>query len=245
MKRTWVITKSMFRMTVVLGILVSLLAIPTLLFAQKGDNNSILYPTDSQPFGMTYGDWSVAWNQYTFSIPASINPILDLTGAYCSVAQSSGPVFFLSASVFSFPVTRTCTVSAAGKALLLPVAFAECSTVEPPPFHGNDPQELRTCAATFSDGIGVDTLKVTVDGKKIHDLKLFRAQSPFYDFIMPAHDNILGLEGVTSGSSVSDGYWVMLKPLSRGFHVIIGEAQFVSGPGAGPPFSVTYNLTIQ
>ncbi len=62
---------------------------------------------------------------------------------------------------------------------------------------------------------------------------------------MPATDNILGLDGVTSGSSVSDAYLVILKPLPPGSHVIHFEGMFVSGPAAGGSFGVTYNLTAQ
>ena len=219
-------------------------SLPTALFAQQGDDNSLLFPQDSQPFGMTYGDWAAAWWQYVFSIPASTNPLLDTTGEYCNVAQSSGPVFFLNSTPYpDVLVTRTCTVPS--KALLLATGGTECSTLESPPFNGTDPQELRTCAGTIVDGIDINRLKLTIDGKKVHDLRLFRAQSPFFDFIMPANDNILGLEGVTSGSSVSDEYIVMLKPLSRGNHVIHFEGAYVSGPFAGVWFGVTYNLTVQ
>ena len=85
---------------------------------------------------------------------------------------------------------------------------------------------------------------MVIDGKEVQDLGDFRAQSPFFDFILPP-DNFLGLAGVTSGSAVSDGYWLMLKPLSPGNHVIRFEGAFVSGPGAGFSQNVTYNLTVK
>ncbi len=44
---------------------------------------------------------------------------------------------------------------------------------------------------------------------------------------------------------VSDGYWLMLKPLSPGNHVILWEGAFVSGPGAGFSQNVTYNLIVK
>jgi hypothetical protein len=45
-------------------------------------------------------------------------------------------------------------------------------------------------------------------------------QSPFFEFIMPGQDNVLGLPGVTAGSSVADGYWLILEPLAPGDHVL-------------------------
>jgi len=236
----------LFRVAIAVAMLMALLAIPPTLIAQRDDQDDWVYPPDSTVYGMTYGDWLVAWWQYALSIPASTNPALDTTGAYCSVAQSAGPVFFLNSS-FSpgVLVTRTCTVPAAGKALWIPNVGSECSTVEPPPFHGDNPQEIRQCTLSGTDGIGPNTVKFTVDGRRVHDAARFRVQGPYFDFITPAHDNLLGLEGVTAGSSVPDMYAVMLKPLSRGRHVIHFEGAWVSGPYTGLSFSVTYNLTVQ
>jgi hypothetical protein len=94
------------------------------------------------------------------------------------------------------------------------------------------------------DGIG--TLKLSVDGKNLSELlRSTHVQSSYFDFTMPATDNILGLDGVTSGSSVSDGYLVMLKPLSPGYHVIHMFDSFASGPAAGLSSEVTYKLTVQ
>ncbi len=214
------------------------------LFAQQADDGSLYYPADSQPFGMTYGDWVVAYWQYIFSIPLSSNPAFgDMTGIQCNLDQGSGPVYFLNASGFpNTPITHTCTVPA-GKALWVANLFNECSTVEPAPYHGDNPQQLRQCALAGTDAIILNTVKFTVDGHSILEVARFRVQGPYYDFVMPAHDNILGLEGVTAGSSVADGYAIMLKPMSRGHHVIHFEGAF--GPPFGDRYSVTYNLTVQ
>ncbi len=217
--------------------------------ALAGDNDSrsasqFIFPPDSVPFGMTYGDWSAAWWQYALSIPASTNPIFDETGALCGIAQGGGPVFFLNPSgAPGSLITRTCTVPAR-HALWVPLTINECSTIEPPPSNGSTPQELRTCSGTIADGISIRSLKLTVDHVRVRDLESFRTVSPFFDFTVPT-DNIFGVNNVTGGSSVSDGYFVMLKPLSPGNHVIHHEGAFVTGPAAGLSFSVTYNLTVQ
>ncbi len=165
-----------------------------------------------------------------------------MTGASCNLSQGSGPVYFLNASGFDgVPITRTCTVPA-GKPLWVPNLLNECSTVEPPPYHGDNPQELRQCALAGTDSIDLTTVKFVVDGRGIRDVARFRVQGPLYNFVMPAHDNILGLEGVTEGSSVVDAYAIMLKPLRRGHHVIHFEGAF--GPSMGS-YSVTYHLTVQ
>jgi len=239
----WKRVKHYLHIALLVGVV--LLAVPALL-GQQADDGSLYYPADSHPFGMTYGDWVVAYWQYIFSIPLSTNPVFaDMVGVYCNLDQGSGPVYFLAASGFpGTHITRTCTVPA-GKALWVPNLLNECSTVEPPPSHGDNPQELRQCALAGTDAVVLNSVKFVVDGHSIRDVARFRVQGPLYHFVMPAHDNILGLEGVTGGSSVADAYAVMLKPLRRGYHVIHFEGTF------GPPhedwgsYSVTYNLTVQ
>ncbi|HJY84931.1 MAG TPA: hypothetical protein VKK81_28095, partial [Candidatus Binatia bacterium] len=66
-----------------------------------------------------------------------------------------------------------------------------------------------------------------------------------FHFRTPAHNNILFLDGVTSGRSVSDGYWLLLEPLSPGSHMLHFEGALVSGPFAGFLQDVTYNLNVR
>jgi len=233
MKRIWSGGRYKSTLAAVALTAVILLAQPVTLFAQT------VYPANSTPFGMTLGDWQAAYLQYFFSIPASINPVNDTTGADCHVAQSSSPVFFLNSTWWGTFVTRTCTIPA--KPLFVSVSWSEFSSVEAPPSCAANPQAMRTCAAAFENGVAVNKLKLTVDGEDLSAaLQAGRVQSPYYDFTMPATDNILGLYSVTSGSSVSDGYSVMLEPLSPGNHVIYFE-----GAGAAGSFSVTYNVTVK
>ncbi len=168
-------------------------------------------PPHARAFGRTFVEWSAAWWQWIFSIPVDQNPILDLTGAVCHEGQS-GKVFFLAGAGTTDPVTRACTVRL-GTPLFFPLINAECSTVEPPPFFGGNAAELSDCAGSFfSSG---DALSCAIDGVALQELERFRAQSPVFDFSMPAEKNLLGLPGVTSGMSVSDGYWLLLAPLRR------------------------------
>ena len=69
----------------------------------------------SKPYGITYGQWTVKWWQWVFSLPAGVNPIIDKTGKYADASQPSDNVWFL-AGKFSagedreFP-NRKCRVS--------------------------------------------------------------------------------------------------------------------------------------
>ncbi len=171
------------------------------------------------------------------------NPNFDLTGKHCQVDENAN-VFFLNGAPTTAAVTRTCLVSST-QPLFFPLINTECSNVESPPFFGATDQDRAICAAKLIDGVGISTLTATIDGTTLgsKDLSAFRFASPPFNFQMPARNNYLGLSGVTSGRSASDGYWLMLKPLGPGTHTLHLGAAFVSGMGAGFSQNITYQLT--
>jgi len=247
MKKQSIGNKKYWQSVIVIGIVLGLMVTATTAFAQ--DPKPGVFPPDEVVSGMTYGDWSAAWWQYVFSIPAPNNPLNDMTGQNCDLQQSSGPLFFLGGSWVG-TVKRKCTVPA-GKAIFFPIINVECSSVEPTPFYCNDEAKCRACAGAFADGIDTSTLEATIDEVEVDALSSFRVQSPVFDFTLAKDtdkNNILGVPpGKGKGFSVSDGYWLMLAPLSPGpgNHVI----HFAGACRAGSlceGFSqdVTYELTV-
>jgi hypothetical protein len=47
------------------------------------------FTADSEPYGKTYGNWTVEWWRWVLRIPKSINPVLDRTGQYVGVDQQN------------------------------------------------------------------------------------------------------------------------------------------------------------
>jgi hypothetical protein len=171
-----------------------------------------VYAPNTKPFGLTYGQWSEKWWQWSLSIPLADNPGGDDTGEKCAVGQSDINVWYLSGT-FGGPVVRNCKIPE-GKAIFFPVVNSECSYLEFLAYKTE--AELRKCAVTFADK--VSNLDASVDGVKIPDIEKYRFQSGLFNFSLPA-ENVLGLApGITD--SVADGYWIMLKPLAKGEHTI-------------------------
>lgn len=197
---------------------------------------SAVLPPASMPYGMSYGEWSALWWQWALGISVSNHPLLDLGG--CEVGQS-GPVWFLGGAFTGTATTRECTAPS-GKAIFFPILNAECSTVEAPPFYGGNEEELRSCAIAFMDYTDFGSLRASVDGQEIANLNGYRFTSPMFDFTLPA-DNLMGLPAGTAGSSVSDGVWLMLTPLSAGRHTIHFEGSI---PAFAFTLDVTYQLTV-
>jgi hypothetical protein len=223
---------------VVVGVVLGLTVLATIPVVQA-DQKPKVFPLDSSPYGNTYGEWGARWWQWLLSIPDATNPNFDTTGANCAVGQV-GPVWFL-AGTFDISYTRSCTVPA-GKALLFtPLtqingsgAF-DCDPTAPGLCNLN---ALRALAAAFADN--PNTLEATVDGHALQNLSDFRVQSPVFSTTYP-EGAVFGLPSGTFTPNVSDGYWIMLAPLSEGKHTIHFKALSNGGFGA----DVTYNLTVK
>jgi len=105
--------------------------------------------------------------------------------------------------------------------------------------------EQEATSVFFADHI-VD-LSCTLDGAPVANLDDFRFLSPQFTFSAPS-PWIFGETGGT-GTSVADGYYVFLKPLAAGEHVLHIEGAFHFAVAEGDPFDfdaavdMTYNLT--
>jgi hypothetical protein len=199
-----------------------------------------VFPPNSHPYGLTYGQWSAQWWQRALSIPSSNSPLKDPTGANCDVNQQ-GHVWFLAGTTgnpIDEPVMRTCTIPV-GKAILFPIINGECSTAEG---NGDTEAELRACAKSQMDG--VTFLQASIDGVPLNNLKMFRAASPLFQFTA-VEDNPFGIPAGTT-NSVADGFWVMLHPLRPGTHTISFGGSLVtpSNPPQAFSTSVEYKLTV-
>ena len=212
-------------------------------------------PPQSHPYGESYEDWSAAHWKWDFSLPVDHHPLFDT--ADCSAGQS-GPVWFLGGTLATTVepsgevvgvADRHCRVPV-GIALFFPIADTECSTIEG---NGTTDSELRSCAAFFQDH--VHDMTATVDGAPVDHLDSYRVASSLFTFGPLPDNNILQFfnidapEGSTS-KSVSDGVFLMLRPLSKGHHTIHFMAARTFSTANGDPFDfefrqdITYHLTV-
>lgn len=198
---------------------------------------------NASQYGNTWGEWSAQWAQWVLSIPKAINPIWDTTGAFCEVGQS-GPVWFLAGTVGGWDATRSCTIPAE-KVLFFPITFKLNGTVagdcKPGTVDPCNMADMRKAAAEATDAV---VLEATIDGKKLFGLNKMRVTSPEYTITLP-NDNLVDLPAGSYSPNVSNGYYVMLKPLTSGFHKINFKWRFLEGVNAGISGNVTYNLTVK
>jgi len=155
-------------------------------------------------------------------------------------------VWFLTGVNGGGSATLACSVPA-DKTLFFPVINSFFFNT---PNCGQGPENLtvkfmRTLVKPFIDA--AQNLSVTVDGKDIKKTLLRRVQSDPFVTALPA-DNIFGPDACAKGvplpagiysSSVDDGFYVALSPLSPGRHTI----HFHADSGSFTE-DVTYNLKI-
>lgn len=209
----------------------------------QGNNYAVATP---RVLGKTIGEWSVQWWQWAYSIPTPSNPMLDTSGADCDVGQK-GPMWFLVGYFFGdgTPIERDCTVPQ-GKYILFPIANA--TWIQTRQDQEANPQytetDYRRLANEFlPPSVGGD-MEATLDGKPIifnPKTPIIQSQSPVFTGKFP-EDNVFSDYGysasdLTGYPIVSDGWWVVLPPLSRGEHVLY----FRAGKSQQ---NVTYHLTV-
>lgn len=218
---------------------------------------TFIAPPDSLPYGKSYEEWGAKWWQWVEAIPYSINPMYDDTGRYCGVNQH-GPVWFL-AGTTGTEATRACTIPA-GKMIFFPIINYNSDYPCPVPgFQPGPGQSLEQFLTIgYSGNVGVrqyvdhvTAVSASLDGVQVQDLLLppeaspYRTTSPMFFFkadpSLAVGDPCLP----KAFAGVSDGYWVMLKPLPRGRHTLMFSGT-TKWPGGDPwTVSVTYYLTIE
>lgn len=185
--------------------------------AMPAKPEGLMYAEGEEIHGASLGEWSARYWQWVTSLPVGENPAQDPTGAMCGYGQT-GPVFFIPRNM------PPCTVPA-GVSVFLPIAGSQCSTLEPPPFHGDDEASLRACAAIEADRY--TRIVVRVNGEVVPDVEQYRAASPVFSMQLP-ENNILAVPAGT-GLAVADGYQVVLRPLPPGTHEIVVHVEVIDG----------------
>lgn len=238
--------RKFWRNAVALVGVVLVLTVPGATAFARNLNPGVLPPT-SHAFGMTYGEWSAKHWQWDYSMPADHHPLFDT--ADCSTGQS-GKVWFLggtftvvqNGNTVIGTANRNCTVPT-GKAIFFPIIDAECATAEG---NGSTEEELSACAKDIIDH--TTELNCEIDGVSVQNVETYRVQSPLFVWGPLPANNIfqdpVDFPAGTTSDSVSDGFFLMLAPLSAGQHTIHFTGEVVFSTATGDPFDFDFKLDI-
>jgi hypothetical protein len=252
--KTRKIGEKLVQKPIIAGVVMLLIISSMRLRSQEREHPTGVLPPHSIVAGKTLGDWSSVWWKWAFAIPANDNPLLDPTGEKSKFGDV-GPVFFL-AGVFnpsgSATVARTVTIPS-NKFVFFPlVNFVNdnvgngCSTPSSVPCATR--LNIDTLQGQLNGGLpGITALHASIDGHSIGDLFSHRETSPVFSYTLQLTDNLQEVSNkITTPDAtgtvfpvVADGYYLMLRPLPIGPHVInFGGVSF------GNSLDVTYQVTV-
>lgn len=195
---------------------------------------SLIFPIDSRPFGFTYGEWSARWWQWVLRIPKQDNPLLDITGTNTNIEQKYPDVFFLCQTyeeVDSIP-HRTIKIES-GRCIFMPII----NWISIADHDGRNKRELFNTAKNRMDVI--KDLEIIINGLTIKEgLHNLRAQSPFFDVVLP-EENVAELPPGQK-TAISDGYWLFVK----GFNNDTKLSTLASCSSGATTIGVNYNIFV-
>ncbi len=155
--------------------------------------------------GLPLSSWIQRYWQWSRSFPSGETPADDSTGERCNAGQT-GPVFFLTGSQDTAPISRVCSV-AKGHYVFIPLinvlaqlnnsTTTGCDQLIPPVRQVND---------------SVEDLKVSINGEPIQITASLKGESGCFD-LRDSSRNI-------SGKAIGAGYWLIIKPIQEGSYDI-------------------------
>jgi hypothetical protein len=209
---------------------------------QSGTTTIAARKTDPiiQPHYGSYSEMSAKWWTWALELPVEGHPFIDDPGFDVTNGQS-GYVWFLAAPFGT--VERTCTIPA-NKALFVGMLNAEASDLEG---LGNTYEEQKATAKFYADHIL--NVFASLDGATVWKIENYRVVSPQFSFTAPTP----WIEGATggTGTSVADGYFLYIEPMTAGAHTLHFSGSFHFSIAEGDPFDydasvdMTYHLTVQ
>lgn len=190
-------------------------------------STGLVVPPGTSVAGRSQVEWSRAWWQWAASFDDDESPVSDPTGEDCDLKQS-GSVWFLAGTYGTGRTVRSCTVPQ-GKHLFFPLV----NIVQPPWDDETTCADVTLRAKRAMDG--ANSFIVDLDGHRISGLEKHRfATTKCFDLGALTDDR----EPIFP--SAANGYYVMLKPLTPGKHVLNFGA---AAPGLVQ--AVTYTLFVK
>ncbi|MCP5144045.1 MAG: hypothetical protein H6978_04405 [Gammaproteobacteria bacterium] len=178
------------------------LLFPTAAHSDNSNDTGPL-PVTERVAGVSQLEWSQRWWQWAFSFDESRSPIADTTGQYCASRQS-GQVWFLAGTYGTRRTIRKCKVPA-GKYLFFPIINYVTFLAE---------RSDETCSSLLARAARLTDkplgLALEIDGKRFDSARIARLATAGCFSLVPG----------SPPDAASNGYFVMLPPLSPGRHLI-------------------------
>ncbi len=173
--------------------------------------------------GKPVSEYVNIWWQWTYTMPKELSPVRDTTGLNCHIGQS-GEVWFLAGGYGTSTIRRKCELPS-NKYIFFPVinmvyyprgdSQISCNSVKKSAALNND--ELLSIEVELDGMFSMNPAHTRMSSRECFDLLGMIPKEKQPPKVFP---------------SASDGYWVMLKPLSKGRHILKFNAMYDREKGA-------------
>lgn len=207
--------------------------------------DSKVFPPTAHPYGKSYTEWTEVWLQQFMSYDCDNIPWVHPANV---LFYTSGPVYIL-AGIAEVGGSASITVPH-GKALLFPLVNVWWDYPCPEEYGFEPPAGvsletwLTGLAANDLANVNTSSLSVTIDGAAVSNLSSYKFSTPLFDFTGNAA--LAGcFDPCITGSPqpvATAGYYVMLKPLSKGVHAVHYHMEI---PAWNAVQDATYNITVE
>lgn len=217
-------------------------------YGMNNDKKPQIFPANKvAELGDRWWQWIASLNNVT-----DPNPFTETGQVGCDVGlQDNGELLFLVGTLRNettddFP-THECEIQK-DVSILFPIVNTICDTLEVnTPFFGANETAQRICANNLANT--AFDLYANIDGFEVKYPEQYRVDSPTGGFTLTAAEgNPVGIPA-GNGTAVQDGFWILLKPLKPGEHIISFSGAFdftqVDGIEDILEFGATYILNIQ
>jgi len=200
---------------------------------------NIYLDADTPVSGISQNTYVNMWWQWAVSMPRKDSPVSDRIGTKCAVNQA-GPVWFLAGGYGSSLIQRKCTIPS-GKYIFFPIINMV--------YYPASPRDKPSCSSV-KKGAAMNnnhliSFKVIIDKHKYVNPAFFRhASEKCFDL----YSRVPGAQKYPPVyPSATDGYWVMVKPLSKGKHEISFRAEYNSESSSDGHMvqDISYSLNIK
>jgi hypothetical protein len=240
--------------------------VPFISFVQSQEVD-LIFPVNSSPYNVPFKDWTEKWWQWYVAIPKKHNPNMEnaLGEKYepvdCSYLQDpASPVFFVPYVMKEKgqpAAEATCNIPE-GKAVMMGIDNGWMDTGDPRT-KGYDAQKLASYVK--ESNIYPNEFDITLDGKPIPltNEDKYRVLSDAFNITFPevaSPADAMWDEPPGTYMAVADGWYLMLKPLPPGEHILHyttgyrdsrSDPTIPVGQGNKEPYiqDVTYRLMVK
>lgn len=186
---------------------------------QDVSNNLTQYivPNNEQVAGLALHKYADRWWQWANSMPDSQSPVIDTVGSKCHVNQN-GDVWFLAGSYETTKIKRQCSIPQ-GKYIFFPIV----NTYDTPEDNADVTCDEMKANVTQNN---LAKMSVKLNGNEISKQSYQLQSQDCFDL----YGQVSKAENAPNMyPTVSNGYWMMLKPLPKGEYSLEYTVELTDG----------------